>query len=268
VKKLIPIAVIAALVAGCEQAEQKQSAAVEATQSASNDTTQAAEEFANDVQKRSYALGAIYSSRVIEDTNKMDSIDIDAQAFKQGFLDGLEGKSRLDQDQLMQQMMAYQQELRAAAQAHQKQLVEQNKTDGAAFIAKLKAEDPSIKSTASGLHYKVLEEGDGQTHPTADDVVAAHYAGSLIDGTEFDNSRNYGDDPVPFPLNRVIPGWTEGLQLMTKGAKYRFFIPSDIAYGDQGNGPIPGGATLIFDVELVDINPEPKQANQAKGEQQ
>ncbi len=261
-KKLIPVAIAAALMAGCEQTEQKQQNTAESS------TTSSSESFTSDAQKQSYALGAIYSTRVMEDTSKMETISIDAEAFKQGFLDGMEGKSRLDEEQLMQQMMTYQQQLKAAAQAHQQKMVEQNKTDGAAFIAKMKAEDPEIQSTESGLHFKVLEKGDGENRPTADDVVAAHYSGTLIDGTEFDNSRKYGDDPVPFPLNRVIPGWTEGLQLMTKGAKYRFYIPSDIAYGDRGNGPIPGGATLVFDVELVDINPEPEQASQEEAEQQ
>ncbi len=261
-KKLITVAIAAALMAGCEQTEQKQQNTAESS------NTPSAEAFASDVQKQSYALGAIYSTRVIEDTSKMDAVSIDSDAFKQGFLDGLEGKSRLDQEQLMQQMMSYQQQLQAAAQAQKLQQIEQNKTDGAAFIAKVTAEDPEIQSTESGLHYKVLEKGDGENRPTAEDVVSAHYTGSLIDGTEFDASRKYGEEPVDFPLNRVIPGWTEGLQLMTKGAKYRFYIPSDIAYGDRGNGPIPGGSTLVFDVELVDINPEPEQAKQGEAEQQ
>jgi FKBP-type peptidyl-prolyl cis-trans isomerase len=114
---------------------------------------------------------------------------------------------------------------------------------------------PGVKTTASGLQYMVLREGTG-SHPTATDNVTVNYRGTLIDGTEFDSSyaRN---QPASFPLNGVIPGWTEGLQLMTPGAKYRFFIPSQLAYGDQGAGPaskVGPNATLIFDVELLSVN--------------
>ena len=109
-----------------------------------------------------------------------------------------------------------------------------------------------VKETASGLQYVVEKEGTG-AQPTAEDEVTVHYTGRLLDGTVFDSSVNRGE-PATFPLNRVIPGWTEGVQLMKEGAKYTFFIPSDLAYGPQGiPGAIPAHSTLIFDVELIKV---------------
>lgn len=113
--------------------------------------------------------------------------------------------------------------------------------------------NPDVKETASGLQYIVEKEGEG-AQPTATDDVTVHYTGRLLDGTVFDSSVNRGE-PATFPLNRVIPGWTEGVQLMKEGAKYTFFIPSELAYGPQGvEGVIPPHSTLIFEVELIKVN--------------
>jgi FKBP-type peptidyl-prolyl cis-trans isomerase len=126
---------------------------------------------------------------------------------------------------------------------------EENKTAGEAFLAE-NAKKPNVKVTASGLQYLVLQEGTGAS-PSATDNVTVHYQGTTIDGKEFDSSYGRGA-PATFPLNRVIPGWTEGLQLMKEGAKYRFFIPSNLAYGERGAGrDIGPNSTLIFDVELI-----------------
>lgn len=123
---------------------------------------------------------------------------------------------------------------------------------GQAFLAQnSKAE--GVVTTQSGLQYKVLHKGSGVEHPKATDTVKVHYHGTLIDGKVFDSSVNRGK-PISFPLNRVIKGWTEGLQLMVVGEKTRLFIPSELGYGNRGVGPIPAGATLIFDVELLGIN--------------
>lgn len=110
-----------------------------------------------------------------------------------------------------------------------------------------------VQSTVSGLQYKVLEAGSGSTHPTSTDRVKVHYHGTLLDGTVFDSSVDR-DEPISFGLNQVIPGWTEGLQLMVEGEKTRLFIPSKLAYGDRAAGKIKPGSTLIFDVELLGIN--------------
>jgi peptidylprolyl isomerase len=123
---------------------------------------------------------------------------------------------------------------------------------GADFLAANEAED-GVFSTASGLQYKVLEKGAGQVHPTANSEVKVHYHGSLINGTVFDSSVERGT-PISFGLNQVIPGWTEGVQLMVEGDKFRFYIPSRLAYGNRATGKIPAGSLLIFDVELIAIN--------------
>lgn len=129
----------------------------------------------------------------------------------------------------------------------------QAREEGASFLAKNKADNADIKETASGLQYRVIKEGEG-AQPTAEDEVTVHYTGKLINGTVFDSSVNRGE-PATFPLNRVIPGWTEGVQLMKEGAKYEFFIPSDLAYGPQGiPNVIPPHSTLIFEVELIKVN--------------
>jgi FKBP-type peptidyl-prolyl cis-trans isomerase len=129
--------------------------------------------------------------------------------------------------------------------------VDKNKAEGEAFLAKVKKEE-GVKSTASGLAYKVLTAGTGAS-PKATDQVTVHYTGKLISGKVFDSSVQRGQ-PATFPLNRVIPGWTEGLQLMKKGGKSILYIPSNLAYGARGaGGVIPPNATLVFEVELLEI---------------
>ncbi|MEY3107333.1 MAG: hypothetical protein RIT35_1511 [Pseudomonadota bacterium] len=129
---------------------------------------------------------------------------------------------------------------------------EENKAAGVAFLAK-NAKKPNVVTTASGLQYEVIKKGTGTKSPAATDTVTVHYKGTTIDGAEFDSSYSRGS-PTSFPLNRVISGWTEGVQLMKVGDTYRFYIPSDLAYGEQGaGGSIAPNSTLIFDVELIEI---------------
>ena len=133
-----------------------------------------------------------------------------------------------------------------------KKSAEENKQKGADFLeANKDAED--VITTASGLQYLVLEQGTGQQHPEARDTVKVHYHGTLLDGTVFDSSVERGE-PIEFGLGQVIKGWTEGLQLMVVGQKIRLFIPSELAYGNRSAGAIKPGSTLIFDVELLEIN--------------
>lgn len=110
-----------------------------------------------------------------------------------------------------------------------------------------------VQTTDSGLQYQVLQQGSGSEHPTATSRVTVHYHGTLLDGTVFDSSVDRGE-PIAFGLNQVIPGWTEGVQLMVVGEKTRFFIPSNLAYGNRSTGSIAPGSTLIFEVELLEIN--------------
>jgi len=127
-----------------------------------------------------------------------------------------------------------------------------NKQLGDTFLSENLKSD-GVQSTASGLQYQVLQAGSGIAHPKATDRVKVHYHGTLIDGTVFDSSVDRGE-PITFGLNQVIPGWTEGLQLMVEGEKTRLFIPSSLGYGDRSAGKIQPGSTLIFDVELIGIN--------------
>ena len=129
---------------------------------------------------------------------------------------------------------------------------EENKAAGVAFLAE-NAKKPNIVTTDTGLQYEVLTPGTGTVSPKATDTVTVHYLGTSIEGKEFDSSYSRGE-PTSFPLNRVIAGWTQGVQLMTEGAKYRFFIPSELAYGPQGaGGSIAPNSALIFEVELIKI---------------
>lgn len=126
-----------------------------------------------------------------------------------------------------------------------------NIEQGKAFLAKNKTR-PEVKTTASGLQYEIITQGTG-IKPTAADTFVCHYRGSLINGSEFDASYNRGE-PLELPVTSVIPGWTEGLQLMPVGSKYKFYIPYTLAYGTQDRGPaLPAGSTLIFEVELLDV---------------
>lgn len=122
---------------------------------------------------------------------------------------------------------------------------------GDAFLTE-NAKKEGVQTTASGLQYEVLQKGDGDCHPTANSTVTVHYHGTLIDGTVFDSSVNRGQT-ISFGLNQVIPGWTEGVQLMVVGDKMRFYIPSHLAYGNRSAGIIKPGSTLIFDVELFEF---------------
>jgi len=166
----------------------------------------------------------------------------------------MDGKEKLlpaeEMNSFMQNFMEKQQQKKQSEALVQADV---NKKKGVEFLTK-NGTNPKVKTTASGLQYEVLQEGDGKTKPKATDVVQVKYTGKLLDGTVFDSTDKNGGTPTDINLGGVIRGWTEGIQLMSKGSKYRFYIPADLAYGDQGAGDaIPGGSTIIFDVELIDV---------------
>jgi FKBP-type peptidyl-prolyl cis-trans isomerase len=176
--------------------------------------------------------------------------DIDMDAFIAGFNDIVTGEPQLSEEQMMQALTSFQEELMDRAQAEQDAM----RAESEAFLVD-NAQAEGVATTDSGLQYMVLESGDSSgTSPQATDSVLAHYEGRFINGEVFDSSIERGE-PAQFMLNQVIPGWTEALQLMQPGDKWRLFIPSDLAYGPGGSGPIPPHATLIFDVELLEVNP-------------
>ncbi len=180
---------------------------------------------------------------------KKSQIDINVNVLLNGLTAAMNGSENLiSEERKMAIMTKFQQELQKKQQDMMAKESEVNKAAGAAFLEKNLNQD-GVKKTASGLQYKVLQEGAGD-HPLAESKVTVHYEGKLIDGKIFDSSYERGQ-PATFPLNGVIRGWTEGLQLMNPGAIYEFYIPSDLAYGDRGNQAIPGGSTLIFKVELI-----------------
>lgn len=161
------------------------------------------------------------------------------------------GKPLLDQQQCQQLMMDHVAKIKEGKAEEDKKLAEAGKKEGAAFLEENKTR-PGVISTPSGLQYTVLKEGSG-VKPSVTDKVKCNYEGKLIDGTVFDSSDKQGH-PIEFQVGGVIRGWTEALQLMPVGSKWRLFIPSDLAYGDQQMGPdIKPGSTLIFDVELLEI---------------
>src|ERR1051325_10830472 len=179
-------------------------------------------------------------------------VDINPDILAAGIKDAIAGKPQLTPDQVKEIMAQFEKDM----DQKQKQLGEKNKTDGAKFLEDNKKK-PGVKTTASGLQYKVEKEGTGAT-PKATDMVTVNYRGTLIDGTEFDSSYKRGQ-PATFPVNGVIKGWTEALQLMKQGAKYQLFIPPDLAYGDHPPDPsIGAGDTLVFEVELLSIGEQKK----------
>jgi len=198
--------------------------------------------------KASYAIGANIGNSIKNQPQKINSTALIA-----GLKDVLNDKKPLlSKEEMMQAFKALQEKSQAKAKAEG----EKNLKAGQVFLKK-QARKTQVKKTSSGLLYKILKRGKGQ-QPVATDTVEVNYKGTLINGTEFDSSYSRGK-PVTFPLNRVIPGWTEGVQLMKVGSKYRFYVPSNLAYGEMSPSPkIPPNSTLIFDIELLKIKKEAK----------
>ena len=200
------------------------------------------------MDKLSYALGLGIGRQLSQ--MGADSLNIDD--FAQAIKDIIAGKQPQIADQEAQTIVTdffQQQEVKQRAAAAEK--YKENKEKGEAWLAE-KAMEEGVVSLPSGLMYQVLNEGSGKK-PTAEDTVECHYEGRLIDETVFDSSYKRGESTT-FPLNGVIAGWTEGVQLMSEGAKYRFFIPYQLAYGERGAGAaIPPFAALVFDVELIKV---------------
>ncbi len=202
-------------------------------------------------QQVSYGMGLVMGERM-----RNDLPDLQMEQFLQGIQHGHAGdekQTRMSREEIQQALMTYQKEMQEKAASQQEELAEKNKAAGEAFLAE-NAERDGVKTTESGLQYEIIEEGDGEK-PVAEDRVKVHYTGELISGEVFDSSRERGE-PVTFGLNQVIPGWTEGLQLMSVGDRAKLYIPSDLAYGPGGNQRIGPNETLVFDVELLAINPD------------
>lgn len=205
------------------------------------------------MSKFSYLFGFNYGSQF-----KQDEVEVNVDEIIKGIKDGLAGKkSVIPQEQTQEVVQAFQRMMIAKQQEKQKQqaaeavkLGEKNAVEGKTFLEENKKKE-GVQTTASGLEYKVLKEGEGEK-PKATDQVTVHYKGTFLDGTEFDSSYKR-KEPATFPLNGVIKGWTEGVQLMKVGSKYQFWIPENLAYGKDGRPGIPPNTTLYFEIELISI---------------
>jgi FKBP-type peptidyl-prolyl cis-trans isomerase FkpA len=209
--------------------------------------------FENDAEKAAYAIGASFSTQIKAGVAKQAEFGLetlDTEAIIAGVTDSLRGNSKLTEEEVVATVNAYGKEVQAAAETKMKEKGAKMAEEAGVFLAE-NAKVEGVTVTDSGLQYSVMTAAEGAT-PNPEDTVTVHYVGTLLDGTEFDSSISRGE-PAKFPLNRVIPGWTEGVQLMNVGEKYKFVIPAELAYGEQGAGSIPPGATLIFEVELLDI---------------
>ncbi|NLQ18741.1 FKBP-type peptidyl-prolyl cis-trans isomerase [Marinomonas sp. M1K-6] len=204
-------------------------------------------------QRLGYSIGTMFGSRMSQDFS-----DLDMKTFMAGFQDAFASKEgKMSMEEVNKTIQDYQQEQMAKAEREQAKMVEESKAASATWLKEKEAED-GVKKTESGLLYKVINSGEGDK-PQANDTVEVDYEGSLIDGTVFDSSYERGES-ISFPLNGVIPGWTEGLQLMPAGSKYELYIPAELAYGPGGTGPIPPNAALKFVVELHKVVNEEKAA--------
>lgn len=199
-----------------------------------------------DEDKISYSMGLMFGQRV-----KTDMPQLNMDGFLQGIQDGYAGSEpKLTQEEMQATIQSYQQKRQQEQLAEMNKKADENKAKGDAYLAE-NAKRKGIETTKTGLQIETLKAGAG-AQPAKDSKVTVHYTGSLLDGTVFDSSRDRGE-PVTFKLSDVIPGWTEGLQLMKEGGQAKLVIPSNLAYGPGGNRAIGPNETLIFDVELIKV---------------
>jgi len=233
------------------------------TGQATKPKTQAPLTLKSQKDKTSYAVGMNVGKGLAANL-RQQSVEVDQAILLRGLKDALAGGKLLLTDdeakavltQLQTEVRARQQEKMKVEQEKMKAAAEENKKEGAEFLAANKTKD-GVVALASGLQYKILTEGTGPK-PAATDTVSCNYRGTLVDGKEFDSSYKRGQ-PLSIQVNGVIKGWTEALQLMPVGSKWQLFIPSDLGYGDRGSGPVIGpSATLIFEVELLSIQAKDK----------
>ncbi|EMM3271275.1 TPA: FKBP-type peptidyl-prolyl cis-trans isomerase, partial [Pluralibacter gergoviae] len=214
--------------------------------------------FKNDDQKAAYALGASlgrYMENSLKEQEKL-GVKLDKSELIAGVQDAFADKSKLSDQEIEQTLQAFETRVKTAAQEKMEKDATENEAKGKTYRDAF-AKEKGVKTSKTGLMYKVEKEGTGDA-PKDSDTVVVNYKGTLTDGKEFDNSYKRGE-PLSFRLDGVIPGWTEGLKNIKKGGKIKLVIPPDLAYGKTGVPGIPANSTLVFDVELLDIKPAPKE---------
>ncbi|KFX19649.1 FKBP-type peptidyl-prolyl cis-trans isomerase [Pectobacterium betavasculorum] len=246
--------------------------ALNAGQALAADKAQASEstataKFKNDEQAAAYALGASlgrYMDNSLKEQEKL-GIKLDKDQLIAGVQDAFADKSKLTDEEIEKTLQGFEGKVKAAAETKMKQDAKDNADKGTKYLESF-AKEKGVKKTESGLLYQVEKEGSGNA-PKDSDTVVVNYKGTLVDGSEFDNSYKRGE-PLSFRLDGVIPGWTEGLKHVKKGGKIKLAIPPALAYGENGVPGIPANSTLVFDVELLDIKSEAdlKAADDAKAE--
>ncbi|WP_417617145.1 FKBP-type peptidyl-prolyl cis-trans isomerase [Oceanisphaera sp.] len=246
-KKLLQVSLLASAVlvglSGCNDDKASAPAPV---------AEQAAPELTSFEDKSAYAIGLSMGRYIGSTLEKQQELGValDNDIILSGVRDGFSDKGQMSDEEIQTALTAYDEHINELIEAQAKEQAAATLEEGNKFLEE-NAKKEGVIVTDSGLQYEVLTEGEG-AKPNAEDVVTVHYTGTLVDGTTFDSSVERGE-PASFPLNQVIPGWTEGVQLMPVGAKYKLVIPAELGYGEAGAGSIPGNSVLIFDVELLDI---------------
>lgn len=232
---LVALALVSVI--GCQETKQEEKAPVLDTE----------------VQKQAYGLGAsigMFTQRNLTEQEKL-GLTLDQALLIRGFKDSLAGKSAIEKEEIQALMINLEQTMKAKQQEAAAKASEANIAEGLKFLEE-NAKKEGVQVTESGIQYSVITEGEGEK-PVATDRVKVHYKGMFLNGEEFDSSYSR-NQPAVFGLNQVIKGWTEGVQLMSVGSKYMFVIPSELAYGPNGNPPrIPGNSVLQFEIELLEI---------------
>lgn len=252
-KSLLKVSLLAAtvmLAVGCQDEAPKTDSTVQAAeQSAAEKTVN----LQSDDDKAAYAIGVSFANYLNNSIEKPAEIGINLNKdlVLQGIQHVFAGKAEMTEEETRAALESLDKRVAEKMKTQAAEKAATNKKAGDEFRAEFEKKD-GVKKTESGLLYQVMTPGEGET-PKETDTVQVHYKGTLIDGTQFDSSYDRGE-PATFPLNRVIPGWTEGVQLMKVGAKYKFVIPPELAYGEQDTPTIPANSTLVFEVELLKVD--------------